>query len=92
VKADEKQEYFSEDSQQVVLDAALEAWRLGHDHISSNHILLGLSKNKGLAGRILKDIGADYDSLYAETEKLAAPRQKTSGQLSNPKRAVPIRC
>jgi len=86
-KSDDKQECFSEGYNQVLTDATHEAWSLGHDYLGTEHILLGLTKNKGIVGSILKDIGADYESVYVETKKLTTPGPKTHGQLPNSPRA-----
>ncbi|MFB9237431.1 Clp protease N-terminal domain-containing protein [Plantactinospora siamensis] len=53
-----------------VLELSLrEALRLGHRHIGTEHILLGLLReNGGLAARILADAGVDFTALRQRTE------------------------
>ena len=52
-----------------VLELSLrEALRLGHDHLGSEHILLGLLREgSGLAAQILTKAGIDLDDLRRET-------------------------
>ncbi|MFB4317368.1 Clp protease N-terminal domain-containing protein [Actinomadura sp. 21ATH] len=49
----------------VVLELGLrEAQRLGHEGIDAGHLMLGLLREgKGLAARVLRDLGADLDEL-----------------------------
>ena len=55
-----------------VLELALrEAQSLGHNHIGTEHILLGLAReNEGVAARILMDHGASARALAAKTVEL----------------------
>jgi ClpA/ClpB-like protein len=51
-----------------VLELSLrEALALKHDHIGTEHILLGLTRDSGLAGRIMRDLGADPARVRAAT-------------------------
>jgi len=41
-----------------------EAWALGHDHVDTDHILLGLiAENGGIAAEVLKSRDLDLDSV-----------------------------
>jgi ATP-dependent Clp protease ATP-binding subunit ClpC len=64
-----------------VLELALrEALSLGHNHIGTEHILLGLVReNEGVAARILLDFDADADKIRGEIiGMLPGPHQSTS--------------
>jgi ATP-dependent Clp protease ATP-binding subunit ClpC len=63
-----------------VLDLSLrEALSLGHNHIGTEHILLGLVReNEGVASQILIDFGVDAEKI----------RNETLGMLSGPGRYV----
>ena len=56
-----------------VLELSLrEALDLEHDHIGSEHILLGvLRESAGLAARVLGDLGADRARIRADVEARA---------------------
>jgi Clp amino terminal domain, pathogenicity island component len=59
-----------------VLELALrESVSLGHNHIGTEHILLGIVReNEGVASRILLDFGADADKVRtAVVQSLSAP-------------------
>jgi ATP-dependent Clp protease ATP-binding subunit ClpA len=60
-----------------VLELALrEAVKLSHNHIGTEHILLGIVReNEGVASRILLDFGADADKVRGEIlHRLSLPR------------------
>ncbi|GAA1647502.1 ATP-dependent Clp protease ATP-binding subunit [Actinoplanes couchii] len=83
-----------------VLELALrEALRLGHDFIGTEHLLLGLLRDggeagragendAGLAARVLSDLGADPGEIRRRViERLTVPAEQTPGQIpgQNPK-------
>ncbi|MDO8885984.1 ATP-dependent Clp protease ATP-binding subunit [Candidatus Oleimmundimicrobium sp.] len=48
-----------------------EALRLGHNYIGTEHILLGLIKEKeGIAAKVLEESGVDFESAYEQTVQL----------------------
>jgi len=48
-----------------------EALKLGHNYIGTEHILLGLIKEKeGLAAKILKDLGVDFENIKEQIIQL----------------------
>ncbi len=57
-----------------VLEVSLrEALAFGHDYIGTEHILLGLARDgEGVAGRLLKESGADRETIRREIAKLLA--------------------
>jgi hypothetical protein len=60
----------SDASQRVLAYAAQEADTLGHKHIATGHILLGLLRDKkSLPAKILSDCGADLAALRIEVRK-----------------------
>jgi ATP-dependent Clp protease ATP-binding subunit ClpA len=72
-----------------VLELGLrEAFALGHDHIGTEHILLGLVReNGGVAARVLDDFDADSEKIRDATLKLVLAGA-TDSPLS-PGRSVP---
>lgn len=63
-------EQFSEDARQAVIVAQNSARQLGHPHVSSEHILLGLMQcNKQLL-KILTEKGFTVNILLAEIKKI----------------------
>jgi ATP-dependent Clp protease ATP-binding subunit ClpA len=59
-----------------VLELALrEALSLGHNHIGTEHLLLGLAReNEGVASRILLDLGVDAEQIRtAVSETIGGP-------------------
>jgi ATP-dependent Clp protease ATP-binding subunit ClpC len=60
---------FSQRVQRVIQLAREEARRLGHDHIGSEHLLLGLIREgEGLAVTILQRLGCDLDEIRGAVE------------------------
>ncbi|MGQ9853322.1 MAG: Clp protease N-terminal domain-containing protein, partial [Candidatus Oleimicrobiaceae bacterium] len=60
---------FSQRVQRVIQLARDEARRLGHDHIGSEHLLLGLIREgEGLAVTILQRLGCDLDEIRGAIE------------------------
>ena len=57
-----------------VLELALrEALRLGHDHVDTEHILLGVVReNQGVAARVLLDFDADAEKIRHQVIRMAA--------------------
>jgi ATP-dependent Clp protease ATP-binding subunit ClpA len=50
-----------------------EARRMGHDHVGTEHVLLGLMlEGDGIAAHVLQDLGATLDKVRAEIERLEA--------------------
>jgi ATP-dependent Clp protease ATP-binding subunit ClpA len=50
-------ERFTDRARNVVVDAQASARRLGHGHVGTEHILLGLLQGDGIAGRVLGSLG-----------------------------------
>ena len=64
-------DYFSQNAHKVIKLAAEEAKRLGRKDLSTEHLLLGLLKEEGIAYRILQRLKIDIVKLFAETENMA---------------------
>ncbi len=63
-------ERFTERARRVMQLATQEAQRLKHDHVGTEHLLLGLVKEgSGKGVGILQDIGIDPDALRTEIER-----------------------
>jgi len=67
--------------------ARREAFQLGHNHIGTEHILLGLIRErKGVSAQVLADLGADVNRVRQQVIRLPVP--KTA--LPVPKTALPV--
>ena len=72
-------ELFTESARQVMIYAAEQAYFLRHQAVGTEHILLGLAREEqGIAGKALREMGGDYQSLLMELEiihgKVVNPR------------------
>jgi Clp amino terminal domain, pathogenicity island component len=68
-----------DESKRVLKFAAEEADRLNHDHIGTEHLLLGLLREgKSRTAKILKDHGARLPDLRLELEKVSESRESAA--------------
>jgi ATP-dependent Clp protease ATP-binding subunit ClpC len=66
-------ERFTEEARQVIVAAQADARLLGHDHIGTEHILIGLLRNpEALPGRALAEFGVGADAALARVSELVA--------------------
>jgi ATP-dependent Clp protease ATP-binding subunit ClpC len=63
-------DYFSDSANKILQLATEEANRLGHDHVRTEHLLLGLIKAEGNAYRVLQTLGVDLVNLFSDLESL----------------------
>ncbi len=63
-------DYFSESANRILQLASEEANRLGHDHVRTEHLLLGLIKSEGPAAKVLQSLGVDLVNLFSDLESL----------------------
>ncbi|PIS29079.1 ATP-dependent Clp protease ATP-binding subunit ClpC [Candidatus Saganbacteria bacterium CG08_land_8_20_14_0_20_45_16] len=61
---------FSDDASKLLQLASEEAKRLGHDHVRTEHLLLGIIKQEGLASKVLQNLGVDLVNLFSDVESL----------------------
>ena len=75
-------ERFTERARQVIALAERESGELGHDHIGSEHILLGLLREReGVAGRALEALGVTLEQARTGVlGRIAAGERTSSGQ------------
>ena len=66
-------EHLSDDARQALALASLEAQRLHHDSIRTEHILLGLIQQDGVAASILKDLDLHLSQVREQVEAMAQP-------------------
>lgn len=66
---------FTEKSQKVMVLAQAEARDQGHSYIGSEHLLLGLLKEKGGAYSILSQVGVEYEAAKAAINAIIAPEE-----------------
>jgi len=86
-------ERFTDRSRKVMQLANLEAVRLQHEYIGTEHILLGLIKEgSGVAALVLKQLGVDPVNVRREAERLIAsgPEKVTIGKLPQTPRATQV--
>ena len=70
-------EAFSDRARKVIGYAKREAQRLGHDYVGTEHLLLGLLRERnGVAAEALENLRVNLDIVRATVEKLAKPSQK----------------
>jgi ATP-dependent Clp protease ATP-binding subunit ClpC len=63
-------DYFSDSANKILSLATEEANRLGHDHVRTEHLLLGLIKAEGAAAKVLQTLGIDLVNLFSDLESL----------------------
>ena len=79
----------SNDSKRVLAYAAEEAERLGHKHIGTEHLLLGLLREeKCFAAEILKERGVKLEAVREELSK--APHEPGAATSSTPAAQAPV--
>jgi ATP-dependent Clp protease ATP-binding subunit ClpC len=85
-------ERFTEQSRRVVVLAQEEARMLGHNHIGSEHLLLGLLHEQGsTAADVLASAGITVEAARSQVEELAGPGDKSpSGHIPFTQRAKKI--
>jgi Clp amino terminal domain, pathogenicity island component len=70
---------FSDDTREVMILAQDEARDLGHDHIGTEHLLLGLLRAED---PIVRRLGLDVETARARVEQVVGPRgPRTIGEL-----------
>ncbi len=76
-------ERFTERARQVVVLAQEESRSLQHNHIGTEHILLGLLREEeGLAARVLESLGISGESARGDVVRIVRPGEGvTSGQI-----------
>jgi ATP-dependent Clp protease ATP-binding subunit ClpA len=72
-------ERFTERARQVVVLAQDEARALRHDHIGTEHLLLGLMREEpGVAARVLHEAGLEVDAVRDEVRRVREPEATLS--------------
>ena len=63
------EELFTQSAREAMLIAAEHAYYLNNQAVGTEHILLGLAREEnGIAGKLLREFGADYGSLLKALE------------------------
>ncbi|MFC1517539.1 ATP-dependent Clp protease ATP-binding subunit [Candidatus Margulisiibacteriota bacterium] len=70
-KPDRIFDYFSQSAHKVISLAAQEAKRLGRKNLNTEHLLLGLIKEEGVAYKVLQKLKIDVVKLFSETENMS---------------------
>jgi len=75
-------ERFSDEARAVVVFAHDEARELGHNYIGTEHLLLGLLRQQGVACEVLASLGVSLDAARDEVVRLVRPGSgAVSGQV-----------
>ena len=85
-------EKFSERARRVLSLAQEEAKRFNHNHIDTEHILLGLLKEKeGVAATVLINLGIDLSKAITAVEFIISKRDKSgTGEIGLTPRAKKV--
>jgi hypothetical protein len=85
-------ERFTEPARQVVVLAQDEARALGHNYIGTEHILLGLLREReGMAARVLGSLGITVESVRGQVTRIVgAGEQTVTGQIPFTPRAKKV--
>lgn len=72
-------EQFSDEARQVMLFSHMEARRLKHEYVGTEHILLGLvMQNSGIVSDMLEEFTLDLDKVRREVQKIVQEGPETS--------------
>jgi len=75
-------ERFTQRARRVLSLAHQEAERMHHDHIGTEHLLLGLMREEGgVAGRVLRELGLEPDRVQEMVERLTGLGQYRGAKL-----------
>lgn len=67
------QEKFTEDAKEALRIATDAAYRLSHNYIGTEHLLIGLIGASGVASRVLEEHGVEEDKIIELVNQLIAP-------------------
>jgi ATP-dependent Clp protease ATP-binding subunit ClpC len=84
---------FTDCAKKVMNNSRVEAQRLNHGYIGTEHMLLGLVQEaNGVAAKVLKSMGIDLTKIRGEVEKVVktGPPMVTMGQLPFTPRAKKV--
>ncbi len=88
--ADRIYDYFGDSSQKVIHLAKEEATRLFHDHLTPEHLILGLIKEEGIAYKTLEALKVDLVDIFSEIESLIGRGEKASAEITLSPRAKKV--
>jgi ATP-dependent Clp protease ATP-binding subunit ClpC len=81
-------ERFDQQTRRVIVLAQEEARTLNHNYVGTEHILLGLIREGGVAAQALESLGISLDAVRQQVEEIIGRGQQTpSGHISFTKRA-----
>lgn len=73
-------ERFTDQARQVIVEAQNEVRNLNHDHLGTEHLLLGLIRiERGVAARALNDHGISLENARAQVEKIVGKGDQAPG-------------
>jgi len=88
--ADRIYDYFSESAQKTIHLANEEARRLGHEHLTAEHLLLGLIREEGMASKALEAMGINLVELFSDVESLVGRGEGGNEEISLSPRAKKV--
>jgi ATP-dependent Clp protease ATP-binding subunit ClpC len=88
--ADRMYDYFSESAQNILKLAGEEAQRLSNDHLTTEHLLLALIKEEGIAYHVLEALGIKPVDLFSSIETLIGHGMGTPEDISLSPRAKKV--
>jgi len=85
-------EEFTDRARRAVVQAQEEARMLSHNHIGTEHILLGLIHEDGVAGKTLESLGISLDAVRQQIEEIIGrgQQQAPSGHIPFTPRAKKV--
>jgi ATP-dependent Clp protease ATP-binding subunit ClpC len=84
-------ERFEQQARRVIVLAQEEARMLNHNYIGTEHILLGLIREGGVAAKTLESLGISLDAVRQQVEEIIGRGQQApSGQVPFTKRAKKV--
>jgi len=89
-QADRIYDYFSESAQKVIHLANEEALRLSHDHLTAEHLLLGIIKEEGVASKVLELLGANLVEIFSDIESLIGRGEGAAREITLSPRAKKV--
>lgn len=76
-------EQFSESTRRVIVLAQRETVAMSHDQLGTEHLLLGLLAEHGIAARVLAGLGVSYEQARAEVLRAAGEDETVTSESSS---------
>ena len=83
-------DYFSDSAQKVIHLGSEEAKRLKHEHLTAEHLLLGLIKEEGVAAKIMEKLGVNLVEIFSDVESLIGHGESKKKEITLSPRAKKV--